>query len=458
MSIVVSDKRVRLINDGEKTKGSVIYWMSRDQRANDNWALLYAQQTALENESPLIVLFNLVPGFLGAGLRQYDFMIKGLAEIEKTLNRYKIPFYMSSGAPSENIPDFIEKHKASILVTDYSPLKINKNWKKEISARIDIPMYEVDAHNIVPVWIASQKQEFAAYTIRPKINRLLPEFLTDMPSLKKHPFSPKTKTPAIDWNKIHKNLTLDKSVAPVTWLKPGEKAAAALLKKFLENKLDYYDDRRNDPNTDAQSDMSPYIHFGQISAQRIALELQSCDENIKSQEAYLEQLIIRRELADNFCEYNPNYDNFDGFPDWAKATLDEHRADPREYNYDRDTFERAETHDELWNAAQMEMVLTGKMHGYMRMYWAKKILEWTAAPDEAMNTAVYLNDKYELDGRDPNGYTGTAWSIGGVHDRPWFERDIFGKIRFMSYNGCKRKFDIKQYVSGIEKIKEGKRK
>ncbi|PKK83216.1 MAG: deoxyribodipyrimidine photolyase [candidate division Zixibacteria bacterium HGW-Zixibacteria-1] len=451
----INNTRVRLLKKGGQINGPVLYWMSRDQRVHDNWALLFAQQIALERKTPLAVVFNLVPQFLEAGIRQYRFMLKGLWEVEKELARFNIPFFLLTGGPKEQIPGFIREHRISIVVTDYSPLKISKQWKNDVQSKIGIPFYEVDAHNIVPVWLASDKQEYAAYTIRPKITRLLPEYLTDFPPLKKHRHPWSSGNPDNNWNNIEKSLKVNAIVQEVNWIEPGEKAALTALKLFLDRKRPLYDERRNDPNADVSSHMSPYVHFGMISAQRITLEVQRFDQNLKSQEAYLEQLIIRRELAENFCEYNSRYDSYDGFPDWAKITLDEHRSDPREYLYSPEQLERGETHDELWNAAQLEMVKLGRMHGYMRMYWAKKILEWSATPEKALDVAVYLNDKYQLDGRDPNGYTGIAWSIGGVHDRPWFERDIFGKIRYMSYNGCKRKFDIDNYVEKIAGIING---
>jgi Deoxyribodipyrimidine photo-lyase type II (EC 4.1.99.3) len=163
----------------------------------------------------------------------------------------------------------------------------------------------------------------------------------------------------------------------------------------------------------------------------------------------LEELIVRRELSDNFCFYNASYDSLKGFPLWAKATLHDHRKDPRAYSYTLKELENAQTHDELWNAAQREMTLKGKMHGYLRMYWAKKILEWTETPVQALRIAIYLNYKYELDGRDPNSYTGIAWCIGGVHDRPWKEREIFGKIRYMSYRGMHSKFNVSEYITKV---------
>jgi len=222
------------------------------------------------------------------------------------------------------------------------------------------------------------------------------------------------------------------------------------LKRFIARKLSRYPDERNDPNKDAVSDLSPYLHFGQIAAQRVALEVRKT--GMKARDDFLEELIIRRELADNYCFYNQNYDSFQGFPEWAQKTLDEHRQDQREYLYALKRFESAQTHDDLWNAAQLEMVKRGKMHGYLRMYWAKKILEWTRSPEEAQKIALYLNDKYELDGRDPNGYVGVAWSIGGVHDRAWPSRPVFGKIRYMSYNGCRSKFNVPAYIDKIRRL------
>ena len=214
----------------------------------------------------------------------------------------------------------------------------------------------------------------------------------------------------------------------------------------MQKKLASYETQRNDPTVDGQSNLSPYLHFGHISAQRVAFDIQESDAPKKDKDVFLEELIVRRELSDNFCFYNENYDSFEGFPSWARTSLAKHRNKPREYIYSREQFEYASTHDKLWNAAQREMVTLGKMHGYMRMYWAKKILEWSKSPELAMEIAIYMNDKYELDGRDPNGYTGIAWSIGGVHDRAWGERRIFGKVRFMSYHGCKGKFDTEQYI------------
>ena len=466
---MVDKRRVRLISygpygpdgpdgrdgrDGPESpgrKGPVIYWMSRDQRTQDNWALLFAQELAFERKEPLGVLFCLVPQFLNATTRQYDFMLRGLREVEERLNKMAIPFFLLRGSPEREIPQFAVEQKASLFVTDFDPLRVKLEWKRTVAARINLPMYEVDAHNIVPCWIASPKQEIGARTLRPKIHRLLGDFMQALPGLRKHPHRWAKKHRATDWEGVVKTIRAD-SVPPVTWIIPGEKAARHALGRFIRNKLPYYAEGRNDPAKEYVSGLSPYLHFGQISAQRMAFEISRSKAPADSKDAFLEELIVRRELADNFCYYNAEYDRVAGFPGWAKRTLTEHEKDKRPHLYTLEQFERAETHDELWNAAQMEMVKRGKMHGYMRMYWGKKILEWTRSAEEAMEMAILLNDRYELDGRDPNGYTGIAWSIGGVHDRPWGGRPIFGNIRYMSYNGCKSKFDVKAYVDSVNKM------
>lgn len=446
---MLNSSRIKQLNNfsAKTSQGPIFYWMSRDQRMKDNWALLFTEELAHKHNQNFGVIFCLQPEFLEAGLRQYDFMLKGLQELEKDLHSKNIPFFLLLGSPEVEIPKFVKDHKVSALVTDFSPLKISRAWKNAVNKKIRIPFYEVDAHNVIPAWVVSPKQEYAAYTIRPKVHKLLSEYLTDFPKIKGNKnFSLKNKP--IDWQKIVKNLKVDKQVEPVSWITAGEKAAHKALKKFISTGLKNYDSDRNDPSLEAQSNLSPYLHFGQISAQRIAFEVSALPHSA-SQEAFLEELIVRRELAENFCYHNPHYDSVKGFPAWATKTLSTHAHDQREYLYSKKQLEEAKTHDELWNAAQMEMVKTGKMHGYMRMYWAKKILEWTKSPDEAMKIAIYLNDKYELDGRDPNGYTGIAWSIGGVHDRPWFNRNVFGQVRYMSASGLKSKFNTKAYLNKI---------
>lgn len=446
MKDTFDQRRIYPLNSETAAPGPVIYWMSRDQRVHDNWAMLYAQKLAKDESRDLAVAFCLVPNFLSATMRQYGFMLKGLEQVEAELVRCGIPFHLLIGDdPSREMIAFAKKMKAGVIVTDFDPLRIKRKWRESVAASRCSAVIEVDAHNIVPCRAASPKQEFGAYTLRPKIKKLLREFLTDIPPLTRRSGSASLHAKT-DWKAAYRSLQIDMTVPEVDWCASGEKAARRALESFIRERLSEYDNARNDPTRNGQSDLSPYLHFGQISAQRVALEIEASGCSRAGVSAFLEELVIRRELSDNFCFYNPNYDSVDGFPAWAQKTLHEHAKDKREYVYADASFEHAETHDPLWNAAQMQLLTTGKMHGYMRMYWAKKILEWTKSPGDALRVANHLNDKYELDGRDPNGYAGTAWSIGGVHDRAWFDRPIFGKIRYMSYGGCKSKFDIAAYM------------
>jgi deoxyribodipyrimidine photo-lyase len=448
----MKNDRSRIIREGKSLRGPVVYWMSRDQRVRDNWALLFAQEHALQRKSALIVVFCLVPEFLNAAIRQYGFMLRGLREVEETLAKKNIPFFLIKGKPEQAIPLFLNEVRACALAADFDPLRVKRAWIERVSKKISIPVYQVDAHNIVPCWTASSRQEYAAYTFRPKIRKLLPRYLEPFPSVKKHPCSFRTESGGTDWRSVIKALKADRAVPEVSWLTPGEKAAGKVLRGFINNRLKGYARDRNDPVKDGQSDLSPYLHFGQISAATVARSVRESEADHSSKEAFLEELIVRRELSDNFCFYNDHYDSFNGFPAWAKESLAQHRQDRREYVYTWKQFEASDTHDALWNAAQREMVVRGKMHGYMRMYWAKKILEWSASPDAAIEIAIYLNDRYELDGRDPNGYAGIAWSIGGVHDRAWNKRRIFGKVRYMSLAGCRSKFDVDAYIQYVKTV------
>lgn len=445
-------ERIRTLREGTIGRGPVAYWMSRDQRVQDNWAFILSQEIAMKGKAPLIVIFCLVPQFLDAAMRQYAFMLSGLKKVSEGLNALNIPFFLLTGEPADVLPGFISRHAISALVTDFDPLHIKRQWKADVVKSIMIPFFEVDAHNIVPYNIISSKQEYSARTIRSKFRKLLPVFLDNFPKAQKHPFPWTKDAPLIRWEGVAQSLSVDGAVKEVGWITPGEDSGRKMLEDFIQKKLENYEAERNDPTRQGQSNLSPYLHFGQLSAQRVALEVAKGSLPEQATTSFLEELIVRRELSDNFCFYNSRYDCFDGFPEWAQSTLNDHRKDRRPYLYAREELECARTHDDLWNACQMELVKRGKMHGYLRMYWAKKILEWTASPEEAIGAAIYLNDRYELDGRDPNGYVGIAWSIGGVHDRAWTERSVFGKIRYMSYNGCKSKFNVKAYIERINDL------
>lgn len=279
--------------------------------------------------------------------------------------------------------------------------------------------------------------------------RVLSEFLVEFPKLLPMPQSNMawhTGPYAPAWDEIFQFFMADRSVGEVFWCQPGQRPALAVLRQFIRNRLARYHKQRNNPCCDGQSGLSPYLHFGHLSAQRVALEVQRAQALEAAKTAFFDELIVRRELADNFCFYNQHYDDIKGFPRWARETLFKHCRDPRPHLYTYEQLDNGQTHDSLWNAAQRQMVVTGKMHGYLRMYWCKKILEWTPSPEDALSIAIRLNDRYELDGRDPNGYAGIAWSIGGVHDRPWPQRPIFGNVRYMSAQGCAKKFDVAAFI------------
>ncbi len=453
---MIDERRVHVLRGGTPKPGPqrpVVYWMHRDHRARDNFGLLHAQAVALRHEAPLIVVYCLVPQFLEATIRQFGFLLRGLEQTAHALRDKRIPFVMRRGDPPGEVARYVREVDAALLVTDFDTLRIKRQWLRQTTEAVSVPVHEVDSRNVVPCRVASDKREYAARTIRPKIHRLLPEFLHEPPSLAPHPHTFSQTVDPVDWSALREGLQVDRSVPEVTWLTPGEDAAAGVLGAFIQHRLDRYDEARNDPNEDVTSNLSPYLHFGQLAGVRAALAVAAATSRVShAREAFLEELVVRREICDNYCLHTPDYDAVSAFPDWARQTLDDHRADRREHLYDLETLERGATHDELWNAAQLEMTRAGKMHNYMRMYWAKKMLEWTESPEQALEWTIFLNDRHELDGRDPNGYVGAAWSIGGVHDRAWKERPIFGKIRYMSYNGAKSKFSIKGYVAKVDAL------
>lgn len=461
--------RIRIIKqasgssvDQKKLTGPVVYWMFRDQRLKDNWALIHAVDEANKADVPVAIAFNLFDSFLGAKSRQLGFMLRGLQKLHSHLQEsLKIPFFLFQGEAVDTIPDFLKECGASLLVTDLSPLREHRSWKDKISDKLDssVSIHEVDAHNIVPVWVASNKLEYGAKTIRGKINKLLPEYLIEFPILGPPKIGWPTPNQPIKWGELITDVVRKGTEVPeIFWCEPGEDAAMEVLmgskSGFLKTRLKNYSTDRNNPlKPKALSGLSPYLHFGQISTQRCALEAKKVQKLYpQAVDTFLEELIVRRELADNFCFYQPKYDSVEGAWEWARKTLMDHASDKREHVYTLQQLEKAQTADPLWNASQLEMVHYGKMHGFMRMYWAKKILEWTNGPEEALAIAIFLNDKYEIDGRDPNGYVGCMWSICGVHDQGWKERPVFGKIRYMNYAGCKRKFDVDGYISYVKRI------
>lgn len=435
--------------------------MSRDQRAQDNWALLRASELAREHDVPLVVVFNLVPKFLDATERMFGFMLKGLKETEEALRGKGVPFYLLNGLPADTLPQYVRDMQPVAVVCDMSPLRVPMAWCTDVAKQLgDVPLYQVDAHNVVPVWVASDKQECGARTIRKKIQQKLPEFLTGFPPLPEQDKSWLDEfggmPPNVDWAAVDRFLEIDRSVKEVSWIRPGACAARKALDKFCEERTLAQYIHRNDPLTCTQSGLSPWLHFGQLGPQRAALAVRAAGtgEAAAASEEFIEEAVVRRELSDNYCFYNPLYDQILGAALWAQETLKTHEKDKRQHLYTEEQLEQANTHDDLWNGAQNELRGAGKMHGFMRMYWTKKILEWTKTPEEALRIGNKLNDKYSLDGRDPNGYVGVAWSIMGAHDMGWTERPIFGKIRFMNYDGCKRKFKVREYEERWKKPRD----
>jgi deoxyribodipyrimidine photo-lyase len=428
----------------------ILYWMQAAQRAHCNHALEFAIQRANELHLPVFALFGLTDNYPEANLRHYSFMLEGLRQTQKQIEDRSVKFVIRHESPDLAAIKFSKQ--AAMVITDDGYLRIQRKWRNTVAQKIDCPLYEVTTNLIVPVEQASFKEEFSAGTFRPRITAKLGYYLKKLNPLKPKINSTRFDFDCFDISDIHKalaKLKIDITVKPVGTLTGGTNYAKKLLSGFVKKKLDRFADERNDPNLDCISHLSPYLHFGQISPLYIALEIMKTKSPGK--DAFLEELIVRRELSHNFVWFNRNYDTFDALPPWAKRTLNFHRRDKREYLYPLDDLEQAKTHDQYWNAAQKEMVLTGKMHGYMRMYWGKKIIEWSKNPQQAFKAALYLNNKYELDGRDPNGFTGVAWCFG-KHDRAWSERPIFGKIRYMNAAGLKRKFDIDGYVGKINEF------
>ena len=437
--------RIHRLDDRPPARGKhVLYWMQQSQRAAFNPALEYAVEQANALRLPTLVGFALT-AFPGANGRHYRFMLDGLRETEKRLAARGIGFCLRQGPPEEIIPTLAQG--APWVVGDVGYLRVQRQWRAAVAQRVACPVVFVEGDAVVPVAAVSDHAEFAARTIRPKIHRLLGEYLKPLkPTKVAVPFvgPVKNSQDLSDPDALWRGLGADGSV-PAAAAVGGATAAHRLLDRFVAHRLAEYAEAASDPVADGCSGLSPYLHFGQISPVEIALRVQAADAPRIATDAFLEQLIVRRELSLNACWFNPSYDRYDTLPAWALKTLDQHRKDKRDFVYSRAQWEAGATHDPCWNAAQAEMVRSGRMHNYMRMYWSKKILEWSRTPEEAFETALFLNDKYELDGRDPNGCVGVAWCFGR-HDRPWTERPVFGTIRYMNANGLRRKFDVQAYV------------
>lgn len=484
MSQSMSPDRIRT-GQTEIRKGfrRVLYWMQQAQRVSLNQALNLAIELANAAKLPLGVFFVLSDRIPDANLRHYRFLLEGLVETASDLHARGIEFLLLAGDPSECVPALCGQD--SLLVADSGYLRWQREWRRQARDGLAPDAYcEVECDAVVPVTIASPKEEYAAATIRGKILKRLSDFLEpaptpayqlktplrlevpgDFPCLK---FQPGLELQnLLDF--AGQTLRIDSDVPPSDHFRGGYKEARRCLRLFLEQRLHLYGESRSDPGREIQSDLSPHLHFGQISALELALiALEYCEvpsyaasdlirdkSNLEPLQAglasWLEELIVRRELACNFCHYNPAYDSYECVPLWARTTLNDHLHDPRPHLYPLEALETAQTADPYWNAAQNEMLFTGKMHNYMRMYWGKKLIEWTPDPETAFQIMLYLNNKYELDGRDPNSFAGVAWCFG-KHDRPWQQRPVFGSVRYMNAAGLKRKFDMSRYLERVARL------
>ncbi len=451
----IQDARIQHLNDKEVRDGSyVLYWMQSSQRTEYNHALEYAVQRANDLEQRLLVCFGLMDDYPEANARHYTFMLEGLQEVETSLKERDIKFAVQQGSPDEVALRLGED--ASLIVCDRGYMRNQRAWRKRVADEAACCVTQVESDVVVPVELVSDKKEYAARTIRPKIQKHLDDFLVELRTTSIGKNSKSMSVDVLDLSDIPAlvdGLKLDKSVEPVSHLfRGGTSQGKAILDNFIENKFSSYDANRNQPQTSDVSHMSKYLHFGQISPVYIALQIQEANTSQGNIDSYLEEVIIRRELPINFVYYMPgDYDAFSNLPDWAQETLEEHKDDEREYVYTRQELEDAQTHDAYWNAAMREMRYTGYMHNYMRMYWGKKILEWSNTPKYAYETTLYLNNKYFLDGRDPNSFANVAW-VFGQHDRGWTERDVFGKVRYMSAGGLERKAKPEQYVEKVDEL------
>jgi deoxyribodipyrimidine photo-lyase len=384
-----------------------------------------------------------------ANKRHFTFMFQGLEEVFQTLEKRGISAFVGRGHPAEVA---IEAGlNAALIVCDMGYLRHQVEWRARVADEADCEVIEVESDVVVPVETASDKPEYMARTLRPKLHRLLDEFLQPVRETKcTAGILPAPPFQGLEFSlaKVTADIKKIPSIGKSNCLQGGTSEAKRRLKMFIEQSLAVYSDHSNQPQTDDISRLSPYLHFGQISPLYIALEVLKSDAPQSAKDAFIEQLIVRRELAMNFVWFTPDYDRLTCLPDWARQTLRNHAGDEREFVYTREELELSQTHDPYWNAAMTEMRVTGFMHNYMRMYWGKKVLEWSASPEEAFETLLAINNQYFIDGRDPNSYAGVAW-VFGKHDTAWKERPIFGKVRYMNAAGLKRKCDIEAYVKKV---------
>jgi deoxyribodipyrimidine photo-lyase len=438
--------RVDVLNDGElqSDRGCVLLWVQRAQRAQANQAVNLAVEIAKDLNLPVIAAFCLVPAFPSANLRHYHFMAEGLRELPEAFATRGIGWTLAVGEPVDVIPKLAREHHAVAILTDLNPLRIGREWRSQVAAKLDIPMLVVDSDTVVPSSLFL-KSEYAPRTLRPKIHAVLNQYLQRVSDIKPLVVSDLRIGP--DPLVAIASFDLDTSVGPAPDLRGGAKEARIRLQHFVSKRLDVYDTQRNRADIDAGTVLSPYQHYGQIGPIEIALAVQESDAPDVAKESLLDELIVQRELSINYALRNTDYDRYAGIPNWGRETLAKHADDKRDSTYTLGQLERAATHDALWNAAMTQMIHEGWLPNRLRMYWGKQILLWSETPELAYRHTVHLNDKYFIDGRDANSYANIGWSIGGLHDRPFGpERKITGLVRPMGIGAMKRSFDIGAYT------------
>ncbi|TPG52440.1 deoxyribodipyrimidine photolyase [Roseomonas nepalensis] len=457
---MIQPTRIRPLNEApENARASyVLYWMGLSQRAVFNPALEHAVDEANARNLPLLVCYGIAEGFPEVNARHWSFLLEGVAEVGPALEKRGIAFVARREPPVETA--LLYAADAALVVCDRTYLKPAVGFYANFAARAPCRVVQVEGDVVVPVETASPKHEIAARTLRPKLNRLLPDYL--MPLEERRVLRPATdlrheSTLGLeDVPRLVASLKADQSVRPVRRFKGGTSVAEARLRHYLGAPFAGYATVRGRPDAGAASHMSPYLHFGQISPVAIALAVQAANTgDPEDKAAYIEEVVIRRELAINHIHYEPRYDDYTCVPGWARKTLDAHRGDPRPHLYTPEQLEMGLTHNRYWNAAMMEMRETGYMHNHMRMYWGKKIVQWSASPEEAWETALRLNNRYFIDGRDANSFTNVAW-LFGLHDRPWGPQQVFGNVRSMSEASLK-KFDADGYVREVERLAAAER-
>lgn len=411
----------------------VLYWMVNAQRCEYNHSLEYAIYMSNKLRKPLVVFFGAQVEYQYK--RHRDFMLEGLRDVNFGLKKRGIRFVVGECSGEAGVG--IISSSAVMIITDKPYIREEIVARNHVLEQVTCPFVEVESNVLVPVETVTNKEEYAASTIRKK--------LWSQISIASFDFIEEVADPELYFDGyLLEELELDKDLEKEVDHIGGSVEAHRRLDDFIENKLFNYHLRSN-PSEDWCSGLSPYLHFGQISPVEIYLRMNDVGIGGIDVSGFLEELIIRRELAFNFVYFNKDYDSFECLPNWARTSLGKHRDDIREYVYTLEEMESATTHDFYWNSAQRELVVSGVMHNYMRMYWGKKILEWSTTPQEAFNIAIYLNNKYSLDGFDPNSFAGVAWCFG-KHDRPWKERSIFGMVRYMNDKGLVRKFKMEPYV------------